>query len=228
MIKAPSWSYSSLSLFEQCPKKYYHLRVAKDVQEPTSTAMLYGSDMHLAAEKYIRDGTPIPEKYAYAKPMLDRLNAIPGRKLCEYEMGIKYEDGKVIPCGFHDRDRYWRGIADLLIIDDTNGTARLIDYKTGKSAQYADTKQLRLLAGATFAHFPEVKSIKAGLLFVIAQDFVREDYEDTTPEKYFEPFHPIVEQLRECHEHDVWNPKRNFTCRGWCPVVDCVHNDKRR
>ena len=27
------WSYSSLKLFEQCPRKYYHLRVAKDFKE---------------------------------------------------------------------------------------------------------------------------------------------------------------------------------------------------
>ena len=84
-----------------------------------------------------------------------------------------------------------------------------------------------MLAGATFAHFPGIKTIKAGLLFVVAQDFVKEDYEDTTPESYFEPFHPIVDQLSACHENDVWNPKRNFTCKGWCPVLECVHNGKR-
>ena len=34
MTKSPAWSYSSITLFDQCPKKYYHLRVAKDIKEP--------------------------------------------------------------------------------------------------------------------------------------------------------------------------------------------------
>ena len=54
------WSYSSINLFKQCPKKYYHLRVAKDIKESTSEAMLYGSRVHKIAEEYVRDGTPIP------------------------------------------------------------------------------------------------------------------------------------------------------------------------
>ena len=222
-----TWSYSSLSLFDQCPKKYYHLKVAKDVKEPASSAMMYGSDLHLAAEHYVRDGKPLPGKYHYIQSSLDKLNAIPGEKLCEYEMGVKFEDGKIVPCEFNDPMRYWRGIADLLIVDRENHKAWLIDYKTGKSAQYADTKQLRLLAGATFAHFPEIKTIRAGLLFVVANDFVKEDYNTAIPEGYFEPFHGIVNQLKQCHEVDVWNPKRNFTCKGWCPVLECVHNGKR-
>lgn len=225
-MKLPSWSYSSISLFDQCPKKYYHLRVAHDVKEPESEAMRYGTDVHLAAENYIRDGTPMPAKYAYMIPMLETLKGIEGEKLCEYEMGVKFVDGKIIPCKFHDPDRYWRGIADLLILNREKGEARLVDYKTGKSAQYADTKQLRLLAGATFAHFPEIKLVRAGLLFVVAQDFVKEDYDQATPDSYFEPFHPIVQQLQTCHESGVWNPKRNFTCRKWCPVLECSHNGR--
>ena len=27
------WSYSSLKTFQQCPKKYYHLRIAKDIKQ---------------------------------------------------------------------------------------------------------------------------------------------------------------------------------------------------
>ena len=42
-----TWSYSSISLFDQCPKKYFHLKVEKSVHEPESEAMHYGKDMHL-------------------------------------------------------------------------------------------------------------------------------------------------------------------------------------
>ena len=68
MTKSPAWSYSSITLFDQCPKKYYHLRVAKDIKEPESEAMLYGTAVHKAAEDYIKDDKPIPEKFSFMEP----------------------------------------------------------------------------------------------------------------------------------------------------------------
>ena len=69
-----AWSYSSITLFEQCPKKYYHLRIAKDIKEPESDAMNYGKDLHLAAEEHIQDGKPLPEKYAYIQELLSLIH----------------------------------------------------------------------------------------------------------------------------------------------------------
>ena len=223
----PAWSYSSISLFEQCPKKYFHIRVAKDIKEPESEAMNYGKDLHLAAEEHIRDGKPLPEKYSFIQPMLDKLKAIPGEKLCENKLAVKLtSDGRLVPCDFFDKDTYWRGIADLIILDRENQEARVIDYKTGKSAKYADTKQLKLLAGAVFLHYPEVKVIKAGLLFVVSKEFIKEDYDTHFRLAYFEQFKPLVTQLEDCHNSGVWNPKRNFSCKAWCPVLDCAHNGR--
>ena len=68
-----TWSYSSISLFQQCPRKYHRLRVVKDIVEPVQEHLLYGSAVHKAAEEYIRDGTPIPEKYGFIQEYLDPL-----------------------------------------------------------------------------------------------------------------------------------------------------------
>jgi Protein of unknown function (DUF2800). len=57
-----AWSYSSIKTFDQCPKKYYHLKVAKDVKDIPGEAALYGTAVHEAAEHFVKDGTPIPEK----------------------------------------------------------------------------------------------------------------------------------------------------------------------
>ncbi len=54
MSKVTPWSYSSITLFQQCPKKYYHLRVAKDIVEPETEVLLYGKRVHEAAEKYVQ------------------------------------------------------------------------------------------------------------------------------------------------------------------------------
>ena len=220
-----AWSYSSITLYDQCPKKYYHLRVAKDIKEPESEAMNYGKDLHLAAEEHIRDGKPLPAKYAYIQEMLDKLKEIPGEKLCENKLAVKLTaDNRLIPCEFFDKDVWYRGIADLIILDRENQEARIIDYKTGKSAKYADTKQLKLLAATVFTHYPEIMVIKAGLLFVVSKEFIKEEYTTHHRLAYFEHFKPLVNQLESSISNNVWNPKRNFTCRKWCPVTTCPHN----
>ena len=71
-----SWSYSSLKMFQQCPKKYYHLRVAKDYKDEDNTATVYGKEVHKAAEDFIKDGTPIPEKFAFIRPVMESLSNI--------------------------------------------------------------------------------------------------------------------------------------------------------
>lgn len=217
-----AWSYSSMSLFQQCPKKYYHLRVAKDIVEPQSAQMRYGLDAHKAAEDYVRDGKDLPGYLAYMKEPLDRLKAMQGQVYCEHRMGLT---ARLQPCGFFDKEVWWRGIADLLVVNGPK--ASLIDYKTGKNT-YPDTKQLELLSLAVFKHFPEVEVVKAGLLFVVHPAFVRERFETVEQEERWKKWLDQSNQLDAAYQFDIWNPKQNFTCKAWCPVLSCEHNGKAR
>jgi hypothetical protein len=216
-----TWSYSSLDLFKQCPHKYYRLRVAKDIKEPESDAMIYGKEVHLAAEEFIRDGKPVPEKYAFMRELLEPVRKITGQHLCEYRLGLTRA---LEPCEFFGKDVWWRGIPDFLAVDGEKAT--LLDYKTGKSSKYADTKQLDLLALAIFKHFPEVETIKAGLLFVVANDFIKTKYERAKHEKTWVQWLEDTHRLEKSYEVNVWNPKPNFSCKAWCVVKDCIHNGK--
>lgn len=217
------WSYSSIKLFEQCPRKYFHLRVAKDVVEPETEAMMYGTRFHEAAELYIKDGTPIPAAFNFVKPVLDNLKNLPGEKLCEYEMGIT-ED--LQPCGFHDENVWFRGIADLLILDREKGEARVVDYKTGKSAKYADPDQLELMALCVFKHFPEIKKVKAGLLFVICNAFIKGSYDAVHQEATWSKWVKAHSRIKIAYDNDVWNPKPSGLCKKHCSVLSCSHNGR--
>lgn len=217
-----AWSYSSIKTFEQCPKKYFHLRVAKDVKDEPGEAADYGTAVHLAAEEFIRDGKPIPEKFAYIRPVVERLAALPGDKLAELKLGIRKDYS---PCGFFDKDVWWRGIADLLVIDGHR--AWCVDYKTGKSARYADTKQLDLLAGAVFSHFPEVMKIKSSLIYVVSGELIPKTHVITERSQYLSVFDQQIDQLDAAMENGVWNPKSGPLC-GWCPVTSCDHWRPRR
>lgn len=217
-----TWSYSSISLFQQCPRKYHRLRVVKDIVEPPQEHLMYGSAVHKAAEEFLRDGTPIPEKYAYIQPKIEPFKSLPGTLHCEYEMGLTRN---LDPCGFRDKDVWFRGIADLLIINEDK--ARIVDWKTSKNSRYADKKQLELLSLLVFKHFPEVKKVQAGLVFLVADDLVPAKYEREVEAEAWQKWLGETHRLDQAFETDVWNPKPNFTCRGWCPVEDCEHNQRK-
>lgn len=220
MEKPVTWSYSNLSLYQQCPKKYFHLRIAKDVKEAPSDALTFGNEIHKIAQEYIESGKPIPEKYAKdIQPALDSLNAIPGQKLCENKLGLTVN---LEPCGFFDKNVWWRGIADLIILQDDK--ALTVDYKTGKSSKYADLKQLEILSLAIFKHFSHIKKVKAGLMFLFAEDFVKTEYLADQQSDLWVSWVSDVGQLEASVQNKVWNPKPNFTCRGYCPVSTCDHN----
>ena len=219
-----AWSYSSLNTFKQCPKKYYHLKVAKDVKDKGSTATVYGQEVHTAAEEFIRDGKEVPKKFSFMDPILDSLNKIEGDKHCELKLGVAKTDDGYRPTGFFDEDVWWRGIADLVIIN--GDTAHSVDYKTSKNAKYADTKQLDAVAAALFIHFPQLKTIKSALAFVVSKDFIQKTHSSTDVELYFKTFQPDLERLEGAQESGVWNAISGPLC-GWCPVTSCEHYRKR-
>jgi hypothetical protein len=219
-----NWSYSSIKTFQQCPKKYYHLKVAKDVKDEGSQATIYGQELHKAAENYIQFDTPLPEQFAFMQELLDSLKKIPGEKYCELKLGIALRDGKYVACDFFAKDVWWRGVADLVIIN--GDTAFSVDYKTSKNAKYADTKQLDLVASAIFTHFPQVKTIKSGLLFVVSKDFIKKDHDAMFRTAYIEHFKFDIERIDTATKTGVWNAVAGPLC-GYCPVKTC-HNYRER
>jgi len=214
------WSFSSLKDFINCPKQYYHTKVAKDFVKKTTDNMLYGTAVHKACEDYVRDGTPLAKNYERFKRQLDALLEIKGTKYCEHEMALTRERE---PCAFDSDTRWVRGIVDLLIVDD--GDAFIVDYKTG-SNRYPDPKQLKLMALMTYAHFPKVERIKAGLLFVMHNTFVTEEYARSDINKLWSNFLPTLDQLQVSYENDMWFAKPSGLC-GWCPVSTCKFYKER-
>lgn len=220
-----AWSYSSIKTFDQCPKKYYHLRVAKDVKDEPGEAADYGTAVHLAAEEYIRDGVPIPDKFAFMRPIVEKLAALPGEKHCELKLGVTKASWGYDPCGFFDKEVWYRGIVDLLVIDGDR--AWMIDYKTGKNAKYADMKQLDLMAGAIFVKFPQVQKIKSALLYVVSNDLIKKTHYRDKLDSYMGVFGDQLDRLEAAMDSGVFNAKSGPLC-GWCPVQDCAHWRPRR
>ena len=216
-----AWSYSRVNTFKQCPKKYYHLNVKKDVKDTGSAATRYGGREHRAAEKYIKEGKPLDREYNFMQGTLDVLNKIEGEKHCELRLGVSKEDDGYIPTSFWSKEVWYRGIADLVIID--GDTAFSVDYKTSKSTRYADTKQLDLIAGALFITFPQLKKIKSALSFVVCKGFVTKEHTVDLYKSYINVFDEELERIEVALENNVWNAVDGPLC-GFCPVISCEHN----
>ena len=217
------WSYSRLKSFEQCPKQFYHLKVVKDYEEKQSSAMFYGNEFHKAAENYIKIGEPLPPKFLYSKPVLDSLKTKKGDKLCEYRMGLT-EDLK--PCGFYDKTAWYRGICDLIILNADDRLAWVVDYKTSKNTKYADKGQLELMALCVFKHFPVVEKIRAGLLFVVCEELVKENYKHSTASSLWSKWYTGFDRMKKAYETDVWNANPSGLCKQHCAVTECVYNGR--
>jgi CRISPR/Cas system-associated exonuclease Cas4 (RecB family) len=212
-----TWSYSALKEYENCPKKYYEIRVAQNYTVIPSEQMIYGTEVHKALEDYVKDGKELALNYLRFKPAADALIDIPGEKYPEHEMAL-FRDKT--PCDFADSNRWVRGIVDLLIVD--GDYAFIVDYKTG-SNKYPDPKQLRLMSLMTFAHFPNVNKIKAGLLFVMHGTFVTEEYTREDLDKSWAKFNGPLGRLDNSYDNNVWPPNPTPLCK-YCPVKSCDFN----
>ena len=213
------WSYSRIKSFEQCPKQFYHLKIAKDYVEEESSAMLYGTELHSVAEEYIRSDKNIPNKFDFMKPVLDSLKKKEGMKYCEIKMGLTKD---LKPCKFSAEEVWWRGIADLVIVN--NKKAWVVDYKSGKSAKYADKGQLELMALAVFSYLPEVETINAGLLFVVCKQLIKQVYTRSGSTKLWDKWISNYKKMENAYNKDVWNARPSGLCRRHCPVIECIHN----
>jgi hypothetical protein len=156
---------------------------------------------------------------------VEPLAAKQGEKLTEMKLGLRKTEDGYEACGFFDKDVWYRGIVDLLILDGDR--AWMIDYKTGKNAKYADMKQLDLMAGAIFVKYPELKVIKSGLAYVVSHEFPKKTHERKKLKQYLSVFDDQLDRLDAAMDNGIWNAQTSPLC-GWCPVTSCEHWRPRR
>lgn len=214
-------SYSNIKAFEQCPKQFYHVKHLAEYPFIETEAIREGNAFHKAAEDYVRDNLSLPPRFKYAQRTLDSLKAKPGEKFCELKLGITYD---LEPCSFFAKNVWIRGIVDLLIIDAEKKLAWIIDYKTGKNTKYADTDQLELMALLVFAHYPGIEDVRAGLVFVKADELIRKKYQKLKRAELWSGWIKRHQKMMEAYNLGKWPTRESGLCRAHCPVKDCIHN----
>ena len=212
-------SFSALNNFETCPKKFWHLRVQKDVKEAEGEALRYGKKVHKALEVYVGKGKALPMEYRHMAEYVEQFKLFPGTKHVELEMAITQE---YKPTGWFDKDVWIRAKLDLVILGDRK--AALIDYKTGKMKDDGFT-QLKLAAAMLMIFFKQIESVNMAYLWtehdgvMTTQTFHRDDFVEVWNELM-----PRLNHFEAAHVEGSFPANPSGLCKKHCPVTKCPHN----
>jgi len=212
-----TWSFSALSAFSTCPKRFFHYNVIKDIQEPESSALREGSEMHRAFEARVRDGTRLPMPYVQHEDMLAKLVEAPGTTYAEQKLGLTKE---FQPAGFFSNNVWFRTVIDFCKVRATS--AVVIDYKSGKVTD--DDTQLALMAATIMHHEPEVETVKTAFLFANRDTLVSRVFKREGLSEIWGGILPRVAKLEEAAQREEYPPKPSGLCVKYCAVTSCPHH----
>ena len=212
-----AWSFSAVDMFENCPRKFWAVRIGKVVGDANQYNAA-GQEDHKAFEAYLKGGVPLPNQYIQHQPLLDRFKQLPGERYVEYRMAL---DQNMVPCSPTAWNSAWvRANTDLTIV---NGSEALtVDWKSG-SARYPKEMQMEIAALLLFAHFPNVQRVKA--LFVYHNENAVKDYayERAVMPQLWQPLLTVVKKMEHAVTSEQWPATPNKLC-SYCPYAACPHN----
>lgn len=221
MEKALAHSYSAIKDFAGCPRRYHRVRIVRDVRSQETDATRYGTDVHKAFEDFILHNAELPEKYAHFLQYVAPLKRLTGEIKCEHKMAITAE---FKPVDFFAPTAWMRGIPDFMALNHDTGVARVVDFKTGKNARFADPDQLELMAALIFTHFPCIEKVRGMLLFVVAGKHVTADFRREDLALIWSKWTRRALEIELNMRHGVWNASPSALC-GFCPLTPsmCEH-----
>ena len=214
-----SWSYSALSMFENCPRKYWAVKVKKLVSD-ANQYNIAGDDDHKAFEHYMGKGIALPPALAKYLPLLDKIKNAPGELHVEKLLCLNLN---FHPCGYRDWNQAWvRGAGDVFKVDGT--TLRYFDWKRGKFRP--SDEQIELTSLLAFAHFPEVERVVGGLVFYNAGKVHPHIVHKSEASLLWNGWLARVRELENAVKTDTFPPTPNPLC-GWCPYKACQYNTNK-
>lgn len=219
-MKPPPWSFSSLDTFTTCARKYHEERVLKTVVDVETEAQRYGTWVHKCFEDRIALGKKLPFELIIHEPFMEEIDAmgLKGQVMCERRVGLTKA---LKPCGFFDKDVWWRGVLDVHI-KMPDGKAVIVDYKTGRP--HTKMRQLHLFS---------IYAMLEGATEVESVFYWTKTYAPTRIKLPRQQLGPLLKNLVpdlndyvEAFKLDIWHPTPNGLCKNWCGVTGCEFHGK--
>lgn len=230
-------SYSRLSTFESCPRKFEYLYVLKSIKDEGSTATEYGTRVHSALEEYAKvvtggaasvstEAAPLDAMESRGGeagkwfPLVDLICQKPGTKYFEHQMAITRDK---TPCGWFDKDVWLRSIADVLVV--AGKRAYCFDWKTGKKKE--NPTQMQLFAAMVFLQFPEVEEVVTSFVWLVANDTTNATYSRRYNDSLWAAIEPRLVRVQDAVDLGVFATKPSGLC-PWCPAKAICADAKPR
>tara|TARA_R110001592_G_scaffold125448_4_gene335512 strand:- start:1227 stop:1982 length:756 start_codon:yes stop_codon:yes gene_type:complete len=162
----PAWSHSALKVFETCAYKTYISKV-KRVQEDYGPAAARGTDIHQQAEDYVK-GTlaEMPDTLKKFQNQFKFLREEFINAAVELEGDWGFTRQWEV-CGWMDPTVWARVKLDALV-HESETSARVIDYKTGRQFgnEIAHSQQALTYAIGSFFRYPKLEIVKTELWYL--------------------------------------------------------------
>jgi hypothetical protein len=202
-------------MYENCPKRYYHQRITKEVKDSVGEATLYGERVHKHLEDYLKTGAALPDDSVKLQPLCDtfRTSAGDGGFFVEQEYTLNKD---LQETGWWDADAWLRFKLDVLVVRD-NGTAIVADWKTGK--RRPDFDQLEMFALAVFSFWPAVNKVTSVFVWTKENAMDKETYKREHIDDMWTRLLTRINRVEKSLETDVWPAKPSGLCR-YCPCKD--------
>lgn len=218
-MKSFAWSYSALTTYELCPKKYYHLYVAKDIKDLDSSWAADGKFIHDAMKKRVVEKKPLPLQIRNFEKIASSFASVPGEMHGEMQLAI---NRKFEPVGYFAPDVWCRTIIDLTIVQ--GNVAIVVDWKTGKVKD--EPTQMALCAAVLSRWMPEVTLFKTIFVWLQAGEMTPKRYTTDDFTGVWNNLLPRVTAIEEARKITNFPASPNKLC-GWCPVTTCPHFEAR-
>lgn len=211
-----AWSYSGLTMYENCPRKYWAVKIKK--VSDLNRFNIAGDEDHQAIERTMAKGFALPEHLKGLLPVVQKLKQAPGEQYVEYKLCL---NDQLVPVPYKDWNNAWvRGAGDYIKVNGEMAT--YIDWKSGKPRDEVED-QIDLTALLLFPHFPQVKRVQAGLYYYNHGKMAMHAVERTDAPRLWNGFFERLKPMTESYQTDSWPATPNPLC-GWCPYTDCPHN----
>jgi hypothetical protein len=208
---ALSHSFSALKLYENCPLRYYEQRIKKSVVDKGGEASQYGERIHEALDQRLKGGAELPAEAAAHDDLVVAVQkmAARGQLLTEQKLTLTID---LQPTEWFAPDAWMRSILDILVLHDDH--AFVLDWKTGK--RRPDFTQLELFALQVFAHYPQIKSVSSGFIWLKDNAMDKETYTRADAPKLWAALLERIHRIEQSVEHDNWPARPSGLCR-FCP-----------
>jgi hypothetical protein len=205
------WSYSALTAFETCPRRFQLTRVTREVKEPQTEATMWGNKVHKALELYAKGEQALPQDFKKYQRYVDKILSREGKRVVEEKVAL---DKNLRPTTWMAKNVWVRGVIDIGVVGSEK--AYLLDWKTGKRKM--DSDQLMLFAALAFAMYPWIDKVTTGFIWLKEGKFDKEVFTRSQLTEIWGEFHPRLGRLAKAYAEDEWKPKPSGLCRNWCPV----------